>query len=296
MELLVGSVTVEESVTTSLTVLAGASHLFVVGRTTVNSHPPARVMTATQATENSRLTARPGGSVGPWQNHKGYGADALTVAARLPYAVLHCAALHASNDETKNALHYIDIRTVGDKVRVAATDGHRLFRMFIPVDHVGVQCPTNPLAIDPAMFKKAPTKKTVWACLFSDGLATAGSPTSEQNRKASEVLTGTWRSDNGCYTFPEVDQLVPDKFSNAPGRPIAFNARYFNDVMKLAQKFTANNVVKQEMNAPHTPMVFSFTIEEFWLGGELVKNGYIKKWSCDSLTAEVLIMPVQIRD
>ena len=253
-------------------------------------------MTATQATENSRFTARPGGSVGPWQNHEGYGADALTVAARLPYAVLYCAALHASKDETRNALHYIDVRTVGDQVRVAATDGHRLFRMFVPMDHLGVLIPTEPLAIDPAMFKKAPTKKALWACLFSDGLATAGSPTSEQNRKASEVLTGTWRSVNGCYTFPEIDQLMPDKFSNAPGKPMAFNANYFGDVMRLAAKFTYNGVVKQQMNSNTNPAVFSFGIDPFWLGGELKKKDYSEEWSCDSLTAEVLIMPVQIRD
>jgi hypothetical protein len=146
------------------------------------------------------------------------------------------------------------------------------------------------------MFSKAPTKKTIWACLFSDGLATAGQPNSADNRQASEVLTGTWRSVHGCHTFPNVDQLVPDKFSNAPGKPMGFNARYFGDVMKLAAKFTANSVVKQQMNHNITPAVFSFEIEPFWLGGQLLKNGFVKEWSCDRLTAEVLIMPVQFRD
>ena len=220
-------------------------------------------------------------------------ADALTVTARLPYVVLHCAALHASTDASKLAINSIDVRTIGDQVRVAATDGHRLFRMFLPLDHLGVQGPVEPLALDPAMFKKAPTKKTVWACLFSDGLATAGRPNSADSRQASEVLTGTWRSVHGAHQFPEVDQLMPDKFSNAPGRPIGFNARYFGDVMRLAVKFTANSLVKQQMNSSITPMVFSFDIEPFWLGGQRLKNGFIKEWSCDYLTAEVLIMPVQ---
>ena len=270
----------------------------------------------TTTTEDSRFTSRPDcGITAPWQNNEGFEAykgklpdggrsltaealtGSLTVTARLPYAVLHCAALHASTDQTKSAINFIDVRTIGDKVRIAATDGHRLFRMFIPTDHLGVQGPEEPIAIDPAMFKKAPTKKTIWACLFSDGLATAGNPSAADNRQASELLSGTWRSVHGCYQFPEVDQLMPDKFSNAPGKPIAFNARYFNDVMKLAQKFTANNVVKQEMNGPTTPMVFSFTIEQVWLGGQLIEGQFrSKEWSCDFLTAEVLIMPVQIRD
>jgi len=273
--------------------------------------------TTTQTTENSRFTSRPDcGITAPWQNaddkftaYKGKLPDggrsltaealtgALTVTARLPYAVLHCAAVHASKDSAKPAISFIDVRTIGDQVRVAATDGHRLFRMFIPVDHLGVQGPAEPIAIDPAMFSKAPTKKTVWACLFSDGLATAGSPSSEQNRQASEVLTGTWRSVNGCHTFPNVDQLMPDKFSNAPGKPMGFNAKYFGDVMRLAAKFTANSVVRQQMNSNITPAVFSFEIEPFWLGGQLLDGQYrMKEWSCDRLTAEVLIMPVQIRD
>ena len=222
--------------------------------------------------------------------------DALTVAARLPYVVLHCAAVHASKDSARPAINFIDVRTIGDQVRVAATDGHRLFRMFLPVDHLGVQGPAEPIAIDPAMFSKAPTKKTVWACLFSDGLATAGSPNSADNRQASEVLTGTWRSDHGCHTFPNVDQLMPEKFSNAPGKPMGFNAKYFGELMRLAAKFTANSAVKQQMNSNISPAVFSFDIEPFWLGGELLKNGFIKEWSCDWLTAEVLIMPVQFRD
>ena len=57
---------------------------------------------------------------------------------------------------------------------------------------------------------------------------------------------------------------MPEKFSNAPGKPIAFNARYFGDVMRLAAKFTANCVVKQETNHTITPAVFSFNIEPFW--------------------------------
>ena len=77
---------------------------------------------------------------------------------------------------------------------------------------------------------------------------------------------------------------------------MAFNANYFGDVMRLAAKFTYNGVVKQQMNRYTNPAVFSFGIDPFWLGGELLKNGFVKEWSCDCLTAEVLIMPVQIRD
>ena len=99
------------------------------------------------------------------------------------------------------------------------------------------------------------------------------------------------------HTFPEVDQLMPDKFSNAPGKPIAFNARYFGDVMRLAAKFTANSVVKQETNHTITPAVFSFDIEPFWLGGQQIEGAFRRsEWSCDYLTAQVLVMPVQIRD
>ena len=89
---------------------------------------------------------------------------------------------------------------------------------------------------------------------------------------------------------------MPDKFSNAPGKPMGFNAKYFGDVMRLAAKFTANGVVKQQTNSNINPAVFSFDIEQSWLGGQLLKNGFIKEWSCDYLTAEVLVMPVQFRD
>ena len=260
--------------------------------------------TATQATQGTSTKA--GGDA--FSAYKGKLADggrsltaealtgSLTVACRLPYAVLHCAALHASKDAAKPSIAFIDVRTVGDSVRVAATDGHRLFRIFLPCDHLGVQGPEEPIAVNPAMFTKAPTRKTIWACMFSDGLATAGNPSGADNRQASEVLPGTWRSEHGAHTFPNVDQLMPERFSNAPGAQIGVNPSYLLDCLKLAQRFTANSVVRQNTNTPHTPMVFSFDIEPFWLGGQKLKQGFLTEWSCDWITAECLIMPVMIRD
>jgi len=81
-------------------------------------------------------------------------------------------------------------------------------------------------------------------------------------------------------TYPHIDQLIPDKFTNEPGKPIAFNASYLADFGKVVGK-ASNGVIKMFTNHPVTPMIFEAACNLEGL---------------EDTKLQYLLMPVQVRD
>ena len=218
-----------------------------------------------------------------------------TTAAALPSVVLHMAALHASTDSTKYAISRIDVRAAVDPdgneaVRVSATDGHRLFRMFVPLTLPGVIAPDQPIALNPSAFKAVPKVKESYCCLYADGMAHW-----REFASVGAVSAKPWhQKDGGLAEFPNVDQLFPENWAYEPGKAIGFNGAYMATASKLAGKYAPNGAFKLHVNHPTTPAVMEFQVEGKWLGGEKL-SGFMGGWSVDPLKAEILIMPVQFR-
>ena len=244
-------------------------------------------------TETSRFASRPG--TGPWSNHDGFTqpwqTESLSVACRVPTAVLHAAAQFVSGDETKQAITAIDVRKDGEFIRVSATDGHCLFITRVPLTTLGVECAEGVLRVDAKAFKGAVKRGEEWTCLFSDGVASVGALPGDETKDVRCWLPFGGQS----IEFPNVDQLMPDYFSNAPGVCVGFNPAYLAKVMKLAAKFTGNGLVTLDTNTPNTPTVWTYEVEQKWVGGNLIKSGFTKEWDCEPLTCRVLVMPKLIR-
>ena len=81
----------------------------------------------------------------------------MTVIAILPPSLLWAASLSASNDGAKGPLCAIDLRQSKGKIRIAAVDGHRCFRCYVPTG--SFFAPEEPIRLNPKAFK-APTKQT----------------------------------------------------------------------------------------------------------------------------------------
>jgi hypothetical protein len=73
---------------------------------------------------------------------------------------------------------------------------------------------------------------------------------------------------------------MPDKYSNAPGAPIAFNARYIGEFAAEVSRYSVNGCFTMETNGPATPLMF--TAKADIIGTETV-------------TLQYLLMPVRIR-
>ena len=206
---------------------------------------------------------------------------------RLPACVLYAAALHATTDETKHAINSIDVRQVDGGIRVAATNGHVLFKCVVPTEQGMWWAPEHPLSLDPAAFKAVPKRKQFVAKLQVSGVVEFGDG-------CEFPVGGKWirglsyaaaRNDAAC--FPNIDQLWPEKFNNSPGRAMALNPEYLGTICRLQTKFSDQGHLKWETNGHVTPTVWSGSFSEKWLGNYIDQG--IFEW-------QVLAMPVQIRD
>ena len=196
----------------------------------------------------------------------------------LPYQVLHIASHFASKDEAKQLLQIIHVRLENGLIRIASTDGHRLFRFEFKSNEKNfyLDDDVTELKLDARAFKKS-NLKAEKVIIHNNGFSQVFN---KKHRFGIDPVNPVFWKSSIEGTFPHVDQLIPDKFSNEPGKPIAFNASYLADFGKIVGK-ASNGVIKMFTNAPTTPMIFeaACNIE----GLEDTKLQY-------------LLMPVQVRD
>lgn len=214
------------------------------------------------------------------------GENALTTTgtiAVLPPALLWAASLVASSDSHKGVLCSIDIRRMNGEIAICSTDGHRVFRVMIPETEMFyiTKEQTEPFRLNPKAFSKAGNKKMETCRIDSNGTAQFNNALG-QPVDACAWQAETWANAIG-QVFPKYMQIWPEDSALvcAPGKAIAFNARYIGDFCKVVEKLTENNVLKfYTTKSAIQPCIIK---ANFKLGSELI-------------TLDYLIMPVQIRD
>jgi hypothetical protein len=201
--------------------------------------------------------------------------------ACLPAQVLYVAAQFASRDETKQALQLISVRRTGEQITIESTDGHRAFRFRLSAgEHWYLE--REQLLLNAASFRKR-IAHGHWALVSDRGVAEVlGGRISKGGKfpPADLIEARPWKHAADCYAYPQLDQLWPDKFKNAAGGAIAWNASYLGQFLAEVSRYSHNGVVRMECNSPTTPLVFSSSCELPALEG------------CE---LEYLLMPVQIR-
>jgi hypothetical protein len=205
------------------------------------------------------------------------------VIATLPPAILWAAAQFASNDPAKNCLTFIQVTKNDDGyISIITTDGHRAFRVILPpCDDYSLSC--DQLLIRAGAFKKVGSLLKGKLAVFSETVnpdLPSGDLISTCRIVGYKCETVEIREANigGKYspTYPNVPQLWPDTFSCEPGLPIAFNATYAAEFMKVAEKLSPEGVVSMFTNYNITPLV------------------YRCHWQ-DGIMINYLLMPVQLR-
>jgi hypothetical protein len=201
----------------------------------------------------------------------------------LPPSILWAAAQFASSDPVKDSLTYIQVTKDADGyISIITTDGHRAFRVILP------PCDDYSLSADQMLIRANAFKKVGGLlkgklAVFSDTVnpdLTSGDLISTCRIVGHKSETVEIREANigGKFapTYPNVPQLWPDTFICEPGLPIAFNASYVAEFMKVAEKLSPKGVVSMFTNYNITPLVYECN----WQDG--VKIRY-------------LLMPVQLR-
>lgn len=208
----------------------------------------------------------------------------MTVIACLPPSLLWAAQFAASTDGTKGPICAIEARQSGSLLRIAAVDGHRAFRCFLPPIE-GFFLPEKPIRLLSKAFSKAPSRKAVKAEFNDGGIVTF------KDRNGLVVSSCVWTPDPWALSeqdFPNLDQLWPTELSCTPGTFVAFNAAYLADFMKVADRLSHNSVVRMySQDSPCSPIVWQAMLDKSWLGdGKEIE---------DDVVLDYLVMPVQVR-
>jgi hypothetical protein len=201
----------------------------------------------------------------------------------LPPSILWAAAQFASTDPNKDCLTYIQAKKDADGcISIITTDGHRAFRVILPpCDDYSLSA--EEVLIRASAFKKAGGLLKGKVAIFDlaadadlPGLNYAGTCRIIGHKMETLELRPVEVAGKYAPTYPNVPQLWPDTFSCEPGLPIAFNASYVAEFMKVAEKLSPNGVVSMETNSHITPIVYQC----YWN---------------DDIKIRYLLMPVQLR-
>ena len=195
----------------------------------------------------------------------------------LPYQLLHIASHFSSKDEAKQLLQIIHVRLEKGLIRIASTDGHRLFRVEFKSNEKNfyLDDDVTELKLDARAFKKS-NLKAEKAIIHNNGFSQVFN---KKLRFGIDPVNPIFWKSSIEGTYPNIDQLIPDSFTNEPGKAIAFNASYLADFGKVVGK-ASNGVIKMNTNHPVTPVFFEASCN---LDG------------LEDTKIQYLLMPVQLR-
>ena len=215
-------------------------------------------------------------------------------AAVLPYWPIWAAAQFASTDDAKQLLQFVHIWRDGDAFQIESTDGHRAFRFRLPawgpdlmptlwrVPDQGLLLHANPL-------KKAVSTARLLTVTEDLRAVFHGGKKKALLELSSVKLSGVYgvntaSDSNKVGTYPNINQLWPDSFTNNPGQQFAFNPRYLREWCSVVERLGKSGNTKIVCNSHLTPFVFSCSYE-CRIGQHF-----------PDAALELLLMPVQFRD
>lgn len=213
--------------------------------------------------------------------------------AVLPYWPVWAAAQFAFTDECKELLQFVHVWSDGDVLQIESTDGHRAFRYRLPC-HTPDGMPTlwrvpaqglllHAKALRKAVsYSKLLTVTDEMRAVFHGGKKEALTELSSVNL-AGHYSVNTAADCGKVGTYPNLNQLWPERYSNEPGKPWAFNASYLKEWCAVVEKLSHNGVTSCRGNSSSTPFVF--------------RSSYVPRIGqhCNEPEIELLLMPVLIR-
>ena len=180
------------------------------------------------------------------------------IRAILPYQVLHLASKFASKDDSKHILQYINCYKIASKepsikdtLVIESTNGHYLFRWLGKVNDYYEFPYDNSILIHKDHFNKSDIKATN-VDFYNDNTF--------QVWHATNKSFSTYEKAYG--TYPNLEQLIPDKLDCLPGDGISFNSQYLGLYFNAIHKYQSNNKVSELFsNKPTNPVVIKSELD-----------------------------------
>ena len=168
-----------------------------------------------------------------------------TKIACIPYEVLRVASQFVSKDYAKQLLMGVHLKVENDEITVASTDGHRLFYFKFPNNQLGFKLNKN-ITIPGSIFKSQIKQAT--KVLITDNLITFMN---------GEIFLSSVHYQQIEGTYPNIEQLIPDSFTNNFEKEFSFNCDYIGQFCNQVKKLSTNKAITFNGNKSTTPFVIT---------------------------------------
>ena len=168
-----------------------------------------------------------------------------TKIACIPYEVLRVASQFVSKDMGKYYITGVNLKVENDEITVASTDGHRLFYFKFPYNELGFKLNKN-ITIPGSVFKSQIKQAT--KVLITDNLITFMN---------EEIFLSSVHYQEIPGTYPNIEQLIPDSFTNNFEKEFSFNCDYIGQFCNQVKKLSTNKAITFNGNKPTTPFVIT---------------------------------------
>ena len=165
--------------------------------------------------------------------------------ACIPYEVLRVASPFVSKDYSRQLLTGIHLKVENDEITIASTDGHRLFYFKFPNNELGFKLNKN-ITIPGSVFKSQIKQAT--KVLITDNLITFMN---------EEIFLSSVHYQQIEGTYPNVEQLIPDSFTNDFKEEFSFNCDYIGQFCNQVKKLSKNKSITFNGNNSKTPFIIS---------------------------------------
>ena len=198
-----------------------------------------------------------------------------TKIASIPYEVLRVARQFVYKDYTKQLLMGVHLKVENDEITVASTDGHRLFYFKFPNNELGFKLNKN-ITIPGSVFKSQ--IKNATKVLITDNLVTFMN---------EEIFLCSVNYQQIEGTYPNIEQLIPDSFTNNFEKEFSFNCDYIGQFCNQVKKLSTNKAITFNGNKSTTPFIITANWD--------IKNPFESLEGFNPIL-NYLIMPILKRD
>ena len=168
-----------------------------------------------------------------------------TKIASIPYEVLRVASQFVSKDYSRQLLMGVHLKVENEEITVASTDGHRLFYFKFPNNQLGFKLNKN-ITIPGSVFKSQ--IKNATKVLITDNLITFMN---------EEIFLSSVNYQQIKGPYPNIEKLIPDKFSNNFEKEFSFNCDYIGQFCNQVKKLSSNKAITFNGNDPVKPFVIT---------------------------------------
>ena len=165
--------------------------------------------------------------------------------ACIPYEVCRVASQFVSKDYAKQLLMGIHLKVENEEITVASTDGHRLFYFKFPNNELGFKLNKN-ITIPGSVFKSQIKQAT--KVLITDNLITFMN---------EEIFLSSVHYQQLEGNYPNIKQLIPDKFTNNFEKEFSFNCDYIGQFCNQVKRLSKEKSITFNGNNPKSPFIIS---------------------------------------